>query len=210
MKYLKILGLAAVAAMALMAFLGAGSASATVLCKTTITEGCATSGWDYPAGTEIVSTSTNTILTTSLANVSCKHSEVRGKTTNTGSTTETVDGPVELLTFTECTSTVDVIAKGSLEVHHATKTEAEPKKMGTLTSKEAAVTVNIGGVSCVYGTSKAGTDLGSITDNAPSATTVDISATVEKKEGSFLCPSTGLWEGTYTINSPNPLYVATS
>ena len=47
MKYVKMLGLAAVAAMALMAFLGASSASATVLCKTHITSGCAAAGWDY-------------------------------------------------------------------------------------------------------------------------------------------------------------------
>ncbi len=35
MKHVKLLGLIAVAAMALMALLGAGTASATVLCKTT-------------------------------------------------------------------------------------------------------------------------------------------------------------------------------
>jgi hypothetical protein len=35
MKYLKMLGLAAIAAMGLMAFLGASTASATVLCETT-------------------------------------------------------------------------------------------------------------------------------------------------------------------------------
>ncbi|MDQ3724769.1 MAG: hypothetical protein M3335_02580 [Actinomycetota bacterium] len=213
MKYVKTLGLAAVAAMALMAFFGASSASATVLCKTTITEGCVSSGQHYPAGTQIVATSTNTKLTAGSATVSCAHSEVKGKTSNTGSASETVFGPISTLTFTTCSSTVHVLNPGSLEVHHLNKTAEKPRQMGSLTSKNAAVTVNIFGVSCVYGTSAAGTNLGVITDNAgsnPSTTTVDIATTVERKEGGFLCPSTGVWEGTYTITSPHSLFIAKS
>lgn len=50
---MKIAGLAALAAMALMAFAGKGTASATVLCKTALKENCASVKWDYNLGTMI-------------------------------------------------------------------------------------------------------------------------------------------------------------
>lgn len=56
MKHLNMLGLVAIATVALTTFLGSGSASATVLCKTELTQGCAANGWDYPVATVIEST----------------------------------------------------------------------------------------------------------------------------------------------------------
>jgi hypothetical protein len=87
MKRLKALGLAAVAAMALTAFLGAGSASATVLCTTTTTP-CdshidqiefsaksATSGKEYSTG--------------GTEEATCTGSSFSGNKTVTGSSTTT-------------------------------------------------------------------------------------------------------------------------
>src|SRR6187431_3678616 len=126
MRYLKMLGLAAVAAMALTAFFGAGSASATVLCKTTLTTGCA-GAWDHPSGTEVhavLDAGEHATLIGFWANVTCRTSTVRGETTSTGSSSTTVTGHIDELTFGECdcggtpgTAHVTTIANGTVEVH---------------------------------------------------------------------------------------------
>jgi hypothetical protein len=198
MKYVKILGLAAVAAMALMAFVGAGTASASVLC-TSATSPCPS---DYAKGTEVVATSSHTQLTAGFGTVTCKKNEVAGKTKTTGGASETVFGPVESLVFEECNGVVKVLKEGELEVH------ATASGNGTLTSKGASVTVELVGVHCVYGTAATGTELGAVTGGATA--TVDINAKVLKQEGGFLCASTATWEGTYTVTSPKPLFVTAS
>lgn len=105
MRYIKMLGLAAVAALAVMAVVGAASASATTVC--TSPEPCPTAhsagGKMYEPNDVIVGTSTNATLTSSLGNVTCKHSETALKLTTTGSTGVAVQGDVISLTFTECT-----------------------------------------------------------------------------------------------------------
>lgn len=194
MKYIKMLGLAAVAAMALMAIVGAGSASATVLCKNSA---CTET---YGAGTEVKATSSHTQLTAPFGTVTCTTNEVAGKTENAGSATETVKGPVTSLVFSSCNGVVKVLANGTLEVHKTTSGN------GTLTSSGAKVTTELFGVHCVWGTAAAGTNLGTVTGGSPA--TVDVKATVNLVEGSsFFCGSTAVWEGTYTVNSPNPLFV---
>src|SRR6478752_1498045 len=112
MKYAKTLGLAAVAAAALMVFLGASTASATVLCATEPVEGSpATKGtvcpanFAYPAGTEfhaVLDPGTVSKTTSETFNSECKKSTIKGKTENEGSATETVGITVEALTFEEC------------------------------------------------------------------------------------------------------------
>jgi len=105
MKYVKMLGLAAVAAAALMAFVGASTASATVLCKTAGT-GSPTgttcpANQAYPAGTAITAVNKGTVkLDTTFKTIECSGSEVKGSTSNEGSATETVTGPEGTLTFT--------------------------------------------------------------------------------------------------------------
>lgn len=207
MKYVKVFGLAAVMAMAMMAFLGAGTASATVLCKTSLTEGCGASGWDYPAGTQIHATleagSSATLRNTESSIVNtCTESTVLGKTTNTGSSNETVVGHIEALSFGHCTNTTDVVSLGELEVHWDVGTDN-----GTLTARTAAVTMNLFGASCTYGAG-GGTDLGTVTGG--SMATMDVNAVVNKTAGGFLCPGTAVWEAKYTVTSPEPLYISTS
>ena len=209
MKYIKMLGLAAVAAMASMAFLGANSASATVLCKTpNLTEGCAASGWDYPKGT-VIDASVEAGTTLRLKNTSgttlmtCTASTVRGETTNTGGSSETVDGNLSVLTFEACDSTIHIVKLGLLEVHWLPGTDN-----GTLTSKDAEVTITIFGVSGGYSTFN-GTDVGIATGG--SMGTGDFDAIVKKSNGGFLCPETAVWEGKYTITEPEgPIYISTS
>lgn len=209
MKHLKTLGLAAVAAMALMAVAGAGTASATVLCKTAETTGCGAS-WDYPAGTTIdasLQPGTSAILedTFGIHKHTCTESTIKSVTANTGSSTETIAGSVTAanLTFGGCTTTTDVINGGELEVHWISGTDN-----GTLTAKGFTITTVLAGETCVW-TAGTGTDLGTLT-GGPMAV-FDINAVLTRHQGSGAnCPSSVRWTANYTVTSPEPLYVSTS
>jgi hypothetical protein len=208
MKYLKILGLAAVAAMALAAFAGAGTASASTLCKTTVAE--CPAAWDWPSGTEIhavLDSSTATLETTEGFELidTCTGSTTAGKTSNTGSSTETVGGPLSSLTFTGCTFTTKVLKAGSLEIHADGDTGA-----GILTSKEAEVTVlAFGFIDCIAKTGT-GTTIGTMDEpaSASSDATMTVNATIPLSGGG--CPATSKWTAEYTVTTPTPLYVSTS
>ncbi|HEX5525562.1 MAG TPA: hypothetical protein VFX44_00015 [Solirubrobacterales bacterium] len=210
MKYLKILGLAAIAAAALMAF--AGSASATTL---TCTEPAGTKV-TCPKGTLIESSSEGHAVldNEALGNVEC-NSKVAGKTSNAGSSTETVSGNIETLTFENCTSAVVVVlAKGTLEIHteytkeadgHETQKTASTNN-GTLTSTGAEVTVEKFGFHCIFKTN--GTDLGTVTgsSNKGGATaTLDISARIPRTGGrsGIFCGESSPWTGSYIVNKPD-------
>jgi hypothetical protein len=213
MRHLKMLGLAVVAAAAFMAFIGASSASATVLCTETTTPcpagkkigptGDSTDNWIH--ATLEPTTSAYLLATTGQGSetkeplVTCNESTVTAESLNTGSATETARGEVTALSFGGCTHRVVVVKRGELEVHWI-----EGTHHGTVTSKGAEVTVEIIGVTCTYG-SGAGTDIGILTGG--SMATMDIHAVVNKVGGSLLCPSTAIWEANYTVTEPEPLYV---
>lgn len=209
MKYVKMLGLAAVAAMALMAFVGAGSASASVLCKTAPNAaGECPTGWDYPAGTTVHITqkagTTAALESGSTVLDTCTTSTFHGFTANTGSATETVHGENTLTwgtAATPCSKTTDTIAGGEVEIH-----AADDKGNGTVTAKNSEVTINTIFGTCVYGSGPS-IDLGILTGgNTP---TISIDATVPKISGNFACPSTSTWTAEYVVTQPQPLWVAT-
>jgi hypothetical protein len=95
-------GWAAIAVAAVMAFVGATSASAVteleevVLCKTS--EDPCPAGNRLGSGTELVGLSTNALLLGSITDVSCTHSETSGKTTSS-----LAHGEIEALSFSGCT-----------------------------------------------------------------------------------------------------------
>jgi hypothetical protein len=211
MKHLKMLGLAAVAAAALMAIVGATSASATVLCKTTPVANAAgtpkatcPSNWAYSSGTHIHAVNVGTVkLDTSFKTVECTGSTITGVTTNEGGPSETVDGPEGTLTFTGCNCEVVVIHPGTIEVHWIPHTEN-----GTLTSDGGTVTVNcstiFGNVHCNYVTNKI--SLGDITGGNPAI--FHSIAVIERESTNALCSEESTWTATYEITEPKPLYVA--
>jgi hypothetical protein len=202
MKHLKMLVLAAIAAMGLMAFLGAGSASATVLCTTTDTPDCS-AAWDYPAKTVIDSSLTGTAILESGSTTldTCTGGTVKGETSTTGSSTKPVTGGISQLTWAGCTNTTDTLTGGSLEVNWI-----EGTHNGTVSGSGSEVTVNTLGVSCVYGTG-AGTHLGTLTGG--SEPVLKISTTVPKISGSFICPSKASWTAEYVLTEPHALFVTT-
>ncbi|HEV2858726.1 MAG TPA: hypothetical protein VGW80_10025 [Solirubrobacterales bacterium] len=203
MKYLKILGLAAVAAAALMAF--AGSASATVLCNNnTSTTACTskvTAGTaiksELNGGSATLETTGGTVL------VTCTGSTVAGTVENAGGSAATVGGKITALTWSGCSKEVKTLVNGELEIHHIAGTDN-----GTLTAKNTQVTVNglFENESCIYGAGT-GTDLGTLVGGAPA--TLSISALVKRQTGSgALCPAETRWTASYKVTAPNPLYVA--
>jgi RHS repeat-associated protein len=215
MKFLKILGLTVMAAVALMAFAGAGTASATVLCKEAGT-GSPTgtscpSGQGYGAGQEIRAVNKGTVtLDTTFKTVECKSSEIKGETSKEGSASETVTGPEGSLSFSSCNcSTVTVVKAGTLEIHWISGTHN-----GTVTSNNSKVTTickaPIFGfnVHCTYVTSN--TDIGVLTGGSPATFTSSATIPVLEAESDGLCPEESKWTATYEVTAPKPLYVASA
>jgi hypothetical protein len=209
MKSLRIFGLAAIAAMALTALAGAGSASATQLYKNTTPGGndkiaIGTANAEITAS---LKTGTSALLkdTGGSTNDTCTSSEVKGKIEEDTSSTPSVNptGKVSTLSFGGCTHTTDVLAKGSLEIRYITGSTN-----GVLISKEAQVTVQstVFGISCTANTGT-GTSIGTLTGAAAGGqATVDINGVINM--GAFCGDST--WTGTYIVTSPTGLMVEQS
>jgi len=204
MKYVKMLALAAVAAGALMAFIGAGTASASVFCSTA-TNPC-TSRWPNTTVDFSLASGTSAEFREDPGETlnTCKASTVKG-TLITGSSTATTKGPVEKanLTWGSCTFPTTSLKGATLEFHALASGNA------TVTGSGYEVTIQtfLFG-SCVYGTGE-GKDLGTLTEGNPATFHVD--ATVNKISG--FCPGTSAtWLATYTLTEPSAttLYVSES
>jgi hypothetical protein len=184
----------------LMAFIGVGSASATVLCSESTTSECTSDGGPVINASltkaSKISTTEGTVLD------ECTSGTIVGAPSKIGSSTETVSGPVGELTWASCTKTTDTISNGELEIHSISGTDN-----GTVTGKNSSVTAFISGVSCTYGTGT-GTDLGTLEGGSPA--TINVSAVLAKTAGGFLCPASVKWTATYSVTSPQPLDVAES
>jgi hypothetical protein len=203
MKHVKMLGLAAIAALGLMAFVGAGTASATTLCTSTkVVEGKTVCAVAYGVGQEIHSTleagtSAELLDTSGGLIATCTESTTKGSIE--GSNTGTwVGGKISTLTWGGCSQPTKTLAAGSLEIMQ-TSGDA-----GEVVGKASEVTLSVFGVSCVYGT-KEGTTLGTITGGE--APKLAIAATLPKVSGGFLCPSTGVWHAHYIVTTPHALHI---
>jgi hypothetical protein len=212
MKYLKMLGLAAIAALALTAF-GAGSASAaTHLCSTN-TSPC--TGTIYGAGTALsgkLKAGTNAVLTNSLDQVTCTSSSVSGEITEATNGAGNVTGKFTSVTFTGCTDqngsncTVETKnlpwhAEGTTE---GTKSNGNGKldvKSNGTGSPEAKVVCG-GFLSCTFGTELA--TLGVTGGNPAFIKAAGINLGLIS---GFFCPSSATWDAEYEVTAPKPLYV---
>jgi hypothetical protein len=196
MKYVKILGLAAVAAAALMAFVGAGTASATVLCSTTTTP-CNSV---VPNGTKI-GFSLEPGAAAVLTETGGEPLDTCEKSTVTGELTSSNTGPISTLDWEGCTWTTTTIALGKLEITGPLTGTSN----GTVKSDaEIKVTISIPFFgSCVYGVA-AGVSLGTLTEGKPA--TFDPGAVASKLSGSSItCPATANWKaqnGGYIATEP--------
>jgi hypothetical protein len=194
MKNLKSLGLAMLAATAVMAT-SANTASATTL----FTDSAKTIA--FPAGetfhatlkpgtsAKLTNTSHETLAT-------CGGSTVHGTTSSKSGAAIAI--AIGTLTWEGCSQTTHTVAKGSLDVAFTSGTS------GSVTGTANQVTVSIFGVTCTYGTGE-GTKLGSLTGG--SEPIIAINAVVLKTAGPFLCPSSGYWDAEYIVTSPHALFV---
>jgi hypothetical protein len=203
MKYLKILGLAAVAAMVLMTF--AGTASATVLCKESITTGCAAAGKAHPVGAVITrSLEGSSILSSNGTTLNtCTGGQFTSQIASAGSTTTTVGGPNTTIDYENCASTSHTERAGSFEIHHIAGTDN-----GTMKESGAVIGSTVFGTNCLYesGTNK---DLGEL--KGGTSPTISINVTLNEAEPKkFICPDTRTWTATLRITAPTPLYIAAS
>ena len=182
MKHLKIPGLAAAMAVAVV-MIFAGSASATLLTSPAGNEYTGTWSWSL---TESLS------MKMGFANLTCTASTMAGKIeTNT----TTASGKLTGLTYTGCgSSTVDVLSLGSLSV----------AADGTVTGVGNEITFSTSGTSCVYGFGT-GTKLGTLKGGTTAS--LQISAKIPKISGGFLCSSPAEWTGKYTVTAPDTLLV---
>lgn len=198
MKHLKIL-VVAVAALAMLAFIGAGSASATELYETTKTLGVNTEIAATQAGSGILETTSGTVLDT------CTGSTFKGKVTNAGGSGKPVTGDITQLSWTGCTNHTTTIVLGNMEI----KWTGAGTVNGTVIAKESKVTVaGIFGVSCTY-IAGTGTTLGTLVGNtAGGNATISINAIVNGDPlNSGLCPTDTRWTSSYVVTVPGELHV---
>ena len=206
MKYLKMLGLAVIAALVVAAFAGAGSASATVLCKTTTTP--CNSKWTKGTQVEFnlrAGTSATWKDTSGTSLKTCTGGKWKGEIINEGSATEHVKIKNTEISWSSCTVATVSLKLGELEIQHITGTDN-----GTMVLKNAEFTTNdffFG--DCSYGTG-AGVDIGTLTGSSIGDSIMDINGRLGPVGGSC-CPDV-VWVEEFTITVPKetPLFVRPS
>jgi hypothetical protein len=216
MKHLKILGLAVVAAAALTALLGAGTASATELCK--MTETPCTDNNMYTAGTHfdaMLVAGTTATIPTNIDTLGCKQSTISGELTTTGgATTTAVKGSITGLSFTECEDSfgtecavTEEFLPASLEITGGGTTAGSTFSF-KITSK-AGVHVECGALfNCTFFTSAATLAGANQNGTTPSGGTPFITANnVNLSRIGGFCPSNGTWSAKYEVTEPMPLFV---
>src|ERR1700761_6358502 len=194
MKHVKTLGLAVLCASALMAFIGVGTASATELL-------CA-GGLVCKTGTKIAAKSEGKLkLATTGAEVKTIECEVEfgAKTTNEGGAGKPVLGNVEALNFLNCTGVVTVLKKGTFEIYTE---EVNNNNNGLLTTSGTEITVEVGGLHCIYNTTNTpNTTIGILTGSATTGgeATIDVNAKLPRTAGKsgVFCGATGTLTGAH-------------
>ena len=192
MKYLKILGLAALAGGTLMAFVATSSA-------TTLTS---------PTGTTYTGTVTieeeEIAFDGAFTTIKCSESHIEFDVEQHGANV-TVAGKVKTHSMSGCNFAVTVKNPGIMEIH-AVGTGTH--RTGTLTSSGTEISIATSVGTCVFTTSS--THFGTITptnDTGGHATLDTESAKLPRTGGSFLCGSSATMTGSHTISKPEKLWI---
>lgn len=201
MKHMKTIALAAVAVAALVGLAGAGSASATVLCKKNATP-CGAESWPKnQAFNSSLETGSEAVFKFTVEGggyeIRCTTSTMNGFIENAGGAGDVIID-LEVLTFGNCGCPVNTLKEGTISVKYVATT-----MNGTVTTANREVTFNCM-AHCVYGDGTMGT----LTGGAMG--TIDVNGTMAKIAGGVLCPNSITWKAAYTVTAPEPLYVAAS
>lgn len=211
MKHLRMLALAAVAAGALMAFIGAGTASAAVICSTTVDPCPVLQKWpgNTPFDFSIPAGQSAHFENTAGEEINnCPISTIRGKLTVAGGEGITATGPVEELTWgASCKFTTTTVTAAALEIKkiagtsNGTVLTDEYKPGGVLKEKRFEITINTAVFgSCIYAV-EPGKTLGDLTEGNPAILHVNV--VVEKSGGGGGCPESARLTATYTVTAPS-------
>jgi hypothetical protein len=184
-----------------MAFVGVGTASASIICSTT-TNPC-TSSWPTPTTVDFSLTSSaklkevgpegETINTCTEGTV---HGIMTQGTQNGSTSTPILHIEKEGLTWGKCNFPTTTVKGGTLEVHNIAGTFN-----GTVTGSGFEVTINtVFFGSCIYGTGES-VDLGKLTEGNPAVFHAE--AIVKRLNINFACPKEAEWNATYTLTSPS-------
>lgn len=200
MKHLKMLALAAMAVTAVVAFVGAGTASASVVFKIN-PDGTLTT---LPIGTVIDASQTASAKLSSTGGATldtCTGATIKTKLTS--NSTPGAKGTNEALTWSGCTEPTETSLLGEMEI---SPIGSGPN--GTVTAKKTVVKVNttIFGAVCEY-TAGESLDLGTLVGaTSPSgSSSIEINTVVPAKN-SFFCPD-AKWEANFKITEPSPLTI---
>jgi hypothetical protein len=193
MRQLKT-GVSVLAAAALMSLIGSGTAAATSIWS---------SGLERPVGTELklslVSGGTaNRTDTAGNPIGTCSSVEFVGKTGQ--ETAAAISIPLGI-TWAGCTNATKTLKGGNLTISHIAGTTN-----GTVTSDTAEWTLNVFGVSCVYGTGVR-TDLGTLVGSTTKTATLNINVIINEIGSQFLCPDTSKWVANFQVTGPDPVHV---
>jgi hypothetical protein len=186
MKYFKMIGLTAVAAVVAMAFIGASSASATTLC---LKNELPCTGENLKS--ELNGVSTDSKFTGGLFTQTCKNNKMHATVNNTageGAATATAE-----LTFnTECTPCKSVKAT----VESATLQISKGTMNGVITGTGHAVFSECSfGAECQFG----GTNVTLSAEGSETNARILANVKLKLEKGSALvCGSEGTWTATYT------------
>ena len=193
MRYLKILGLAALTGGVLMAL--ASTASATTLTFPT--------GTTY-TGTVTIEEEVVLKLDGAFATVECSESHIEFDVEQHGAGV-TVAGKVKTHSLGGCNFAAIVKNPGTMEIH-AVGTGTH--RTGTLTSSGTEVSISTSVGTCVFTTNA--THFGTITptnDTGGHATLDTESAKLPRTGGNFLCGSSATMTGSHTISKPEKLWI---
>jgi hypothetical protein len=206
MKHLKLIGLAAVAAMAVIGFGGAGTASATVLCKATESP-CSESNLIKNSSLIHADLEGRSVseFTFSYIFESCTGGTLTAGLSSQGGAASTVivGTAPSSWTWSGCEAGgVTATESGEIEIHHNAGTDN-----GTLTAKGFGFKFATLNSECIYVPSSL-SELGVLTGGV--FPTIEINTVLVKSKGSLSCYQDFFWRATYKITSPAPLYVGAS
>jgi hypothetical protein len=214
MKFVKMLGLAAMAALALTAVMGAGAASAKV---------CSTAGTGASCGTghgsvykgrikATLESGTSAQLTSSFDNVSCSESTVEGEVTNG----ETGAGFIDGMTFGNCSDsfghTCTASSSASSANHWTSSVTPTSGTNGTQTVNNVTGEFTCPNpfnpsqtISCYYTATSAST---AVTGSDEKATVrAEKVPLLRESPSNVLCSEKSTWSGSYWVTTPTSLNV---
>jgi hypothetical protein len=190
MKFIKVLGIAAILAMAVTAFAGATSASAAFK-KLTMCTAHETVCKKANILREVKGSATNPILLGQL-NEKCTSSSVVLKESSATSTT--ISGQVTTLTFTGCEPCTTVTTNPPYAASATTS---------ALTSAGSAILSNCPfGINCKFGTKGATLEYGKNAEGLIIEAIAKEQPLTLEEGSAFFCGSSGKWDAVYKVATP--------